>query len=171
MTSLTAMDGQLQDAQTFQPSLEHGADKSSKHNVLQEDRDSSQTMFQHNVIVMETLSTIVDLMQLPTFNADNNMQRNVCKNANQQKQIVQTAKHSLMQDAVTFQLMLEEHAEQQFFQLARRNVHRHRHRHQHQHQRHMFQQDLNQQAVIAMDGLFTNVDLTQSLLNNAETRL
>ena len=40
-----------------------------------------------------------------------------------------------------------------------------------QHQKLMFQQDLNQQAVIVMDGLFTSVDLTLSLLNNAETRL
>jgi hypothetical protein len=46
-----------------------------------------------------------------------------------------------------------------------------KHQSKHQHQHHTLQTELLQLIVIVMDGLFTNVDLTLSLLKIAETEL
>jgi len=115
--------------------------------------------------------------------ADNNTDKSAQKSALQHMQTVQTAKLSQMQDAVTSQPLLEQLAETMFFLLARNSAH-HQHQlltqlqsvlqlqhHQHQQPEDTSQLDLNQQTVTVMDGQFTSVDLTASLLRLAETKL
>jgi hypothetical protein len=71
------LDMQLTNAPTLQLSLELGADKSFKLNALQELKDSNQTMFLRDVIVMDNHFTDVDLTLLQISIAETNLLKNV----------------------------------------------------------------------------------------------
>jgi hypothetical protein len=107
------MDMLSRDAQTSQPSLEHGAEQSLLLNALQEQRDFNQTMSHQHATVMDNLFTSVDLTQLQTLIADRNSLMNVFATAQLQEQIVQTVLLLPTQDVLISQPMSEELAELQ----------------------------------------------------------
>jgi hypothetical protein len=196
---LTAMDGLSKDVPLPQPSLEHGADPSFQLNALQElqehqhqhqhqeEEDVFQSKHQHQpellqliVIVMDGLFTNVDLTPSLLKIAETELWLTVQTDA--LLEIPPTAMHGLSKDVPTSQPSLEHGAEPSFQLNALQELQEHQHqeeedvfqfKHQskHQHQHHTLQTELLQLIVIVMDGLFTSVDLTLSLLKIAETEL
>jgi hypothetical protein len=99
-TSLIALHGPSQDAPTSQPSLEPGAEPSLLDNALQEEKDSSQTTPQSDLIAMDSPSTNVDLTPSPTLTADRSSPRSALRTSAHPRLIALTAMLSPSQDAL-----------------------------------------------------------------------
>jgi hypothetical protein len=126
-TSPTALNMQLTDVPPSQPSLEPGADKSSKDNALQELKDFNQLTNQKDAIVTDNLLRDVDLTLSQTLTAETNLLKNALVTAHLPELTVQTVQLMQMQDALTSPPSLEEPAETLFSQLVNKDVLHHHH--------------------------------------------